>query len=303
MAIPDYEAIMLPLLKLASDKQEHQARETVEKISDFFNLTEEERKELLPSGTQRVISNRVGWATTYLKKCNILEAQKRGVFKITDRGIKVLQSNVEKIDSEYLKQFPEFKEFKTLKPQKTKKEKAQIKNTLTEETPEEILENAFAEINDSLAQELLMTVKNSSPSFFEGVVVELLVKMGYGGSLKDAGQAIGKAGDEGIDGIIKEDKLGLDAVYIQAKKWDAIVGRPEIQKFAGALQGQRARKGIFITTSKFSREAMEYVKNIESKIVLIDGERFTELMIENAVGVSTIATYEIKKIDTDFFDK
>jgi restriction system protein len=303
MAIPDYETIMLPLLKLTGDKKEHQAREAVEKISDLFNLTEEDRKELLPSGTQRVISNRVGWATTYLKKCNILEAQKRGVFKITDRGINVLQSNVEKIDSEYLKQFPEFKEFKTLKPQKTKEEKAQIKNILTEETPEEILENAFAEINDSLAQELLLTVKNSSPSFFEGVVVELLVKMGYGGSLKDAGQAIGKAGDEGIDGIIKEDKLGLDAVYIQAKKWDAIVGRPEIQKFAGALQGQRARKGIFITTSKFSREAMEYVKNIESKIVLIDGERFTELMIENAVGVSTIAMYEIKKIDTDFFDK
>ena len=301
MAIPDYQSIMLPLLRMASDKEEHVFREAVDTLASEFNLTDEERRELLPSGQQEVFSNRVGWARTYMKKAGLLETPRRGRLKISQRGLDVLAQNPQKINVTFLDQFKEFQEFRTFKREKTTiKEKDEIE-TVT--TPEEALENAYQNLRSDLASDLLQQIKDSPPSLFEKIVVELLVKMGYGGSRKDAGKAIGKSGDEGIDGIIKEDRLGLDIIYIQAKRWENTVGRPEIQKFAGALQGQRARKGIFITTSNFSREAYEYASRIDTKIVLIDGEQLTQYMIDNNIAVTPISSYDIKRIDSDYFNE
>lgn len=303
MAIPDYQSIMLPLLKNSQDQKEHSLRETIDSLANFFKLTEEERRELLPSGRQPVFENRVGWARTYLKKSGLLETTKRAFFVITERGLGVLKQNPKEIDIEFLSQFPEFLEFKSLKRMKDDTNENDNDKSNDEKTPQELLEHAYQEIRNGLADEVLGLVKNCSPRFLEKLVVELLIKMGYGGSIKDAGKAIGQSGDGGIDGIIKEDKLGLDVIYIQAKRWDGTVGRPEIHKFVGALEGQRARKGIFITTSVFSKEAIEYVSRIDKKIVLIDGAELAQFMIDNDIGVSKINSYEIKRIDSDYFDE
>ena len=300
MAIPDYQTIMLPLLRFLGDGVEHAKREAVESLAEKFKLTEEQRKELLPSGKQPLFGNRVGWARTYLKKAGLIASTRHGYFIITKRGREVLSQNPSKIDVKFLEQFPEFIEFRERRKDKEKKPKKVIPIS-HEVNPEELLETAYQELQENLASELLETVKECSPEFFEKLVVDVLITMGYGGSRKEAGKAIGRSGDGGIDGIINEDKLGLDIIYMQAKRWENTVGRPEIQKFAGALQGQRARKGIFITTSNFTKEALDYVKNIDSKIILIDGQRLAELMIEHNVGVSPVASYEIKKIDTDYF--
>jgi len=300
MAIPDYQMIMLPFLKFLGDGEVHSKREAVEHLAKHFKLSDDERKELLPSGKQPLFDNRVGWARTYLFKAGLLKSVSRGNFQITERGKDVLGQNPEKIDNEYLMQFPEFQEFKKIR----KKDKVKTKVPYTSENsinPEEALEIAFMELQENLTSELLQTVQYCSAEFFERLVIDVLVKMGYGGSRKEAGQAIGRTGDEGIDGIIKEDILGLDTIYIQAKRWENTVGRPEIQKFAGALQGQRARKGIFITTSNFTKDALDFVNNIESKIILIDGQRLADLMIEHDIGVTAVASYEIKKIDSDYF--
>ena len=297
MPIPDYQAIMLPLLKLSGDGKEHTLREAMDALAQFFKLTEEEIKELLPSGTQQRFLNRVVWARVYMAKAGLLESPKRGSFVITERGKKVLSQRPTAINGTYLRQFPEFVAFKNLRHGKEKDE--QEAEAL--ETPEETLETGYQRIRESLAQELLDKVKAASPAFFERIVVDLLVKMGYGGSRKDAGEAIGGSGDGGIDGIIKEDRLGLDILYIQAKRWEGNVSRPEIQKFVGALQGKHARKGIFLTTSSFSKEAHEFVKHIETKVVLIDGVTLASLMIDHGVGTSTAAVYEIKKVDQDYF--
>ncbi len=301
MSIPDFQSVMLPLLKFAADQQEHSLREAIETLAQTFKLSDEERKELLPSGQQAVFDNRVGWSRTHMKKAGLLESTRRSFFKITQRGLDVLSRNPQKIDVKFLEQFPEFVEFRAA----SRRDKEIVLGAEAEvnnhQTPEELLEYGYQRIRQDLAQELLNRVKNSSPSFFERLVVELLVKMGYGGSRKDAGEAVGRSGDGGIDGIIKEDRLGLDIIYIQAKKWEGVVGRPEIQKFAGALQGQRAKKGIFITTSGFSNEAREYVAIIDSKIVLIDGQQLAQLMIDHDVGVSKVSSYEIKKLDFDYF--
>ena len=300
MSIPDYQKIMLPLLKYSGDKKEHSIREAITHISELFNLTEEEKRELLPSGQQKVINNRTAWSKTYLIKAGLLESTRRSYFIITENGLNVLKENLIEIDIKYLEQFPEFVEFRTVK----KDEKERPAQEEQQKTPQELLEFNYQKIEDELAQEILKTVKDNHPNFFERLVVELLLKMGYGGSRKDAGKAIGKSSDEGIDGIIKEDKLGLDTVYIQAKRWEGSVGRPEIQKFVGALHGQGAKKGIFITTSNFSKEAIGYASNMnDPKIVLIDGIQLTNLMIDNDIGVSKVATYEIKKIDTDYFSE
>jgi len=296
MAIPDYQSIMLPLLKFAGDQKEHSLREAIEMLSDHFNLTSDERRELLPSGQQEVFKNRVGWARTYMKKAMLLESPRRGYFKITRRGEAVLSKNPQEINVKFLEQFEEFRQFRVLR-----REKPKIFEEEPGRTPEEALENAYQNLRDDLANDLLEQIRNSPSGLFESIVVDLLVKMGYGGSRKDAGQAIGRSGDEGIDGIIKEDRLGLDIIYIQAKRWENTVGRPEIQKFAGALQGQRAKRGIFITTSNFSREANDYASKIDIKIILIDGERLAQLMIDFSIGVTTVSTYEVKKIDTDYF--
>ncbi|KUK86464.1 MAG: Mrr restriction system protein [candidate division TA06 bacterium 34_109] len=299
--IPDFQSIMLPLLKITKDKKEHTLSEVRDLLAEHFNLTKEERSKLLSKSKQLVFSNKVGWARTYLKKAGLLEYTPKGHFRITNRGIEVLKENPPKIDVRYLKQFPELLEF--IKPTKKKKKIADkdIERMLEEKTPEDLLEIGYEKYQEKLFSDLLEKMKQCSSEFFERLVVELIVKMGYGGSFEDAGEAIGKSGDEGIDGIIKEDKLGLDVIYLQAKKWSGPVGSPEIQKFAGALLGKKAKKGIFITTSKFSNGAIEYAKNVENKIILIDGEQLTKYMVENNIGVSEIASYNIKKIDLDYF--
>ncbi|MCA1622294.1 MAG: restriction endonuclease [Acidobacteria bacterium] len=300
MSIPDYQTLMLPVLRFASDKNEHSLHETIDNLAKEFSLNENEMQELLPSGQQTIFHNRVGWARTYLSKAGLLETPKRGFFRITNRGLNVLAENPVKVDNRILKQFPEFLEFQNRKNKKTEKT---INENIEEiqNTPEESLETAYQTIRISLATEILEKVKSCSPNFFERLVVELLVKMGYGGTLQDAGKAVGKSGDGGIDGIIKEDRLGLDVIYLQAKRWEGNVSRPEIQKFAGALLGNQARKGVFITTSDFTREARDYVKTISSNIILIDGEELAELMIDYNVGASNATVYEIKKVDSDYF--
>lgn len=305
MAIPDYQTLMLPVLKLASDGNEHKFSKAVEELADEYNLSTEERNELLPSGSQAVFHNRVGWARSYLKQAGLLASTKRGFFTITQKGKELLATNPSRVDTSTLEQYPAFIEFKNRKKEKGEEVEAELASSSEQEstlTPEDALASAYNKLRSALESELLISVKESSPSFFERVVVDLLVKMGYGGNRQDAGRALGKSGDGGIDGIINEDRLGLDVIYIQAKRWEGVVGRPEIQKFAGALQGQRARKGVFITTSSFTKEAKEYASVIETKIILIDGEHLSKLMAEHNVGVSTVGQYEVKKLDSDYFD-
>jgi restriction system protein len=301
--IPDYQSLMLPLLRLVSDRQEHKYRDLIENLATEFKLTDEERKELLPSGNQLIFDNRVGWAKTYLKKAGLLDSPRRATFVITELGLQTLNKKPNRIDAKYLRQFAAFLEFVHAGRNENETEEETLIHEPTEQTPEESLDKAYQNIRKSLASELLGNVVELSPTFFERLVVELLVKMGYGGSIKDAGKAIGKSGDEGIDGTIKEDKLGLDIIYIQAKRWKSgnIVGRPEIQKFVGALAGQGAKKGIFITTSNFTREALDYTPKNETKIVLIDGEQLAQLMIDHNIGCTTQQIYELKKIDNDYF--
>ena len=301
--IPDFQTLMFPLLQLISDGKEHTIREIINSLANEFKLSEAERKEMLPSGNQGIFDNRVSWAKAHLKKAGLLDSPRRATFVITNLGKQVLENNPGRIDVKYLKQFPPYAEF--INPSKVENGEDTINISMQEQTPEETLEKAYQEIRKTLASELLHKVVELPPIFFERLVLELLVKMGYGGSIKDAGKAIGKTGDEGIDGTIKEDKLGLDIIYLQAKKWKPgnIVGRPEIHKFVGALAGQGAKKGIFITTSTFSKEAREYIPKNETKIVLIDGQQLSQRMIDYNLGCSTQQIYELKKIDLDYFEE
>ena len=301
MAIPDFQSVMLPLLQFCADGEEHTNREALEALAGEFELSEEEQKQLLPSGQQRTFDNRVAWARAHMKMAGLVENTRRGVFRITHRGQYVLQESPSEINLKFLRQFPEYLQARDGNKKSRQQNRIDIPDEKGIQTPAEQLEEAYQVLRDNLASELLTQLKSSSPLFFEKVVVEVLVKMGYGGSRHDAGKAIGRSGDEGIDGIIKEDRLGLDIIYIQAKKWENTVSRPEIQKFAGALQGKRARKGIFITTSEFSNGAHEYALAIDSKIILIDGQQLSQLMIDHNVGVSTDAVYELKRLDSDYF--
>jgi len=303
--IPDYQSLMLPLLKLVSDKKEYKYRELIENLALEFKLTDDERKELLASGNQPIFDNRVGWAKTYLKKAGLIDSPSRATFVITELGLKVLGKKPERIDAKYLRQFSSFLEFIHPDKNEVENEETVISQETLSRTPEENLDKAYQQLRKSLASELLNKVIDLSPAFFERLVIDLLVKMGYGGSIKDAGKAIGKSGDEGIDGTIKEDKLGLDIIYVQAKRWKPgnVVGRPEIHKFVGALAGQGAKKGIFITTSNFTKEAVEYTPKNETKIVLIDGERLAQHMIDYNIGCTVQQIYELKRIDSDYFDE
>lgn len=301
MAVPDFQTMMLPFLKFASDSKEHSNSEVSAFLAQHFNLSEDEIAERIPSGLETKIKNRVSWISTHLKKAKLIENPKRGAFKITNRGIDLLNQNPKRIDMKILRTFPEYVESIKSKNETYPQYISEIKESSV--TPEESLETAYQTIRNALATEILDKVKSCSPSFFERLVVELLVAMGYGGTLQDAGKAVGKSGDGGIDGIIKEDRLGLDVIYLQAKRWEGNVSRPEIQKFAGALLGNQARKGVFITTSDFTKEAKDYVKTITSNIILINGEELAELMIDYNVGVSVATTYEIKKIDSDYFSE
>jgi len=301
MPIPDFQSIMLPLLKIASDGGVHNIHDAVNNLADSYSLSDEEKARLIPSGQQPVLYNRVTWARTYLKKAGLIEDPRRGYFQITEQGKSVLEENPDRIDTQYLRRFPKFVEFRQTTKGADPTEPGE--EALGELTPEEALENAYQRIHKDLSEELLGYVVGSSAGFFEKLVVELLVKMGYGGSQRNVAKAVGQSGDGGIDGIIDEDRLGLDTIYIQAKKWklDSSVGRPEIQKFVGALQGKRAKKGIFISTTSFTGEASEYVRTIDTKVVLIDGSQLTDLMIDYGVGVTSRTTYEIKSLDTDYF--
>jgi restriction system protein len=312
MAIPDYQTLMLPLLRLAGDGQEHRFREAVEQLAIGFNISDEDRNVMLPSGTAPLFDNRVGWARTYLKQAALIESRKRGFFHISTRGKDLLAKSPIRIDNSTLEKFPEYLAFKLRRgdgrqapvTEQSSQLFSQQKLTVdaSESTPEELFSQAYQRLRNNLESELLEQVKASSPAFFERLVIDLLVGMGYGGSRQDAGRAVGKSGDGGIDGIIKEDKLGLDAIYIQAKRWEGTVGRPEIQKFAGALQGQRANKGVFITTSSFTKEAEDYAAIITSKIILITGEQLASLMVDHNIGVSPISRFELKRIDSDYFE-
>jgi restriction system protein len=301
MAIPDYQSIMLPLLALAGDGLDHQFRDDVERLAEHFSLTDAERSELLPSGTAHLFANRVGWARTYLKQASLLSAPRRGMLRITPAGEALLAKKPSRIDSALLNQYESFRAFRARG--KAEEEVVPTVSALpTEQTPEDAMAQAYRRVRKALEAELLEQIKAASPAFFERLVVDLLVAMGYGGSRQDAGRAIGKSGDGGIDGMIKEDRLGLDVIYLQAKRWEAVVGRPEVQKFAGALQGQRASKGVFITTSGFTKDAVEYANVISAKIILIDGETLVGLLVDHNVAVARVGVYELKKVDTDYFE-
>ena len=299
MPVPDFQSFFKPLLEIASDGKEHSLKEAREKIALSFNLTKQEMGELLPSGTQTKFDNRVAWAKSYFVQAKILESPRRAHFKITERGQSLLSQGHDRIDIKVLNQYPEFVEFHN--PSKQNKITQQTPLDESSETPEEVLQKAYQSIRSDLAGEILDRIQANSPSFFENLVVDLMVAMGYGGSRADAGKSIGQSGDEGIDGIIKEDRLGLDVIYLQAKRWQGTVGRPEIQKFVGALHGKRAKKGVFITTGKFSEEAYHYVKSIDPRVILIDGRTLAEYMIDFNLGTSKAVTYEIKRIDSDYF--
>lgn len=302
MAIPDYETLMLPLLQRLSDGRERILKELQQELAEEFRLTAEERMQLLPSGGTLTFASRVGWAKTYLKKAGLVSQPKRGNVQITATGKDVLREAPERIDVKFLEQFSDFLEFRN-----GSRDKIVVVNTLPSAqmaldlTPDEVIEAAYQKSVVALADEVLERVKGCSALYFERLVVQLLIKMGYGGSREEAGRAVGRSGDGGIDGIINEDRLGLDAIYLQAKRWEGVVGRPEIMKFVGALAGQRATKGVFITTSWFTQEAKDYALNSQYKVVLIDGTRLADLMIEHDLGVSVAATYQLKRIDSDFF--
>lgn len=299
MAIPDFQSIMLPLLKYLGDKKEKPNQEIAQDLAKFYNLTSEEINLLLPSGNQQIFANRVAWAKSYLKQASLIASARRGFYKITEKGLKVLNNNPDKINIKYLTQFPEFANF--LKERVKKIEQPVPEEQSYSKTPEEYIEYGYQKIINELSNALLQRVKECSPNFFERLVIDLLLAMGYGGSRYEAGKVIGATGDGGIDGIINEDKLGLDSIYVQAKRWNGNVGSPEIQRFAGALQGKRAKKGVFITTSSFTKDASDYVSKIDNKIILIDGETLANLMIEYNIGTAKVNAYEIKRVDSDYF--
>lgn len=306
MAIPDFQSLMLPLLRQLQDGRERSNQETLSDLAQQFALTDQDLLQLLPSGRTPVFTNRLAWAKVHLKAARLLDSPRRAHYRITPRGQEVLSQNPDRVDLRLLRAYPEYNEFRRTKRLTSSAEVVDEPDAASDQdglTPEEHLEYGYQRVREDLAAELLRRVKDAPPAFFERVVLELLVAMGYGGSRQDAGSTVGRSGDGGIDGVIKEDRLGLDVIYLQAKRWDTTVGRPEIQKFAGALQGQRAKKGVFITTSDFSRDAEDYVARIDSRIVLIGGANLATLMIDHGIGVTRVASYEVKRIDSDYFDE
>ena len=293
---------MLPLLELVADGKDHLMKDVTRGVANRFELSEDERRQLLPSGQQTIISNRVAWAKAHMKMAGLLENPVRGYIRISSVGRELLEKKPGRIDLRVLRQYPSYLEF--VKKSQTSDQTGDENHVNEPKTPKEVIDSAYKTLRAALAEELLEKVRASSPQFFEEVVVRLLVAMGYGGSLIDAGQRIGRSGDGGVDGIIKEDRLGLDVVCIQAKRWEGTVGRPVVQAFVGSMEMYRARKGVLLTTSSFSADAEDYVNRIESKkVVLIDGETLSDLMIDYNIGVSVAETYLVKKVDLDFFNE
>lgn len=305
MAVPGYQEFMFPILKFLSDNKIHYKKDIFSEMANVFNLTQEQIKEKLPSQTEPTYINRIGWAITYLKKAGLLESPSRAHFSITNEGRRIVDKNITNLNSKYLRKYDSFLEFQNLSnKQESHKENIIEDNEKESQTPSEKMISYYELIKKSICDDLLNKVIEQTPDFFEQLVVDLIVAMGYGGSIEDAGKATKRTGDEGIDGLVKEDKLGLDIIYIQAKRWQKgnLVGRPEIQKFVGALAGQGARKGIFITTSNFTKEAMDYKPRNDTSIILIDGQKLVELMYEYNIGVSTEKRFEIKRLDSDYFE-
>ena len=301
MSVPDFQWFFIPVLRQTTDGDAHSTAELRGRIAADLNLTPEDISQKLPSGVQTVFANRLAWATVYLTKAGALERIRRGVFRITGRGRELLALNLPKLTIRNLSKYPEFVAFHKGSQNGGDDDQATIPEKT--QTPEEQLANSYKVIRDSLANDVLDAVKRASPTFFEGLVIDLLVAMGYGGSVEDAGKAVGRSGDGGIDGTIKEDKLGLDVVYVQAKRWTSCVGRPVVQAFAGSLEGVRARKGVLITTSYFSQDALDYVQKIEKRIVLIAGAQLADLMIDHDIGVNVFQTYKVKRLDSDYFEE
>jgi restriction system protein len=298
MPVPGFQEMMLPLLRVCSDGNERSMGAVRGLVGDQLGLSDDDRKELLPSGTQPRFNNRVAWAKIYLERAGLLTKTRRGHFKISANGEKVLQNPPPIIDIAFLGQFDGFDDFRT-KAVDTDTPTAILQTSF--QTPEEQLQDAHQRLCDDLAAQLLDQIAELSPEFFEKLVLDLMLAMGYGGSRDESGSVTNAGADEGIDGIINEDQLGLDTIYLQAKRWQGTVGRPEIHKFVGALHGRRARKGVFLTTSSFSRDAIEYADTIETKVVLIDGRRLAELMIKHDVGCNPSQTFIVKKLDSDYF--
>ena len=301
MPIPDYQSLMLPVLRVVRDRKEHSLAEMRQRIAEELNLTEEELSQRLASDSQTVFANRIAWAVQYLKQAGALKSIKRGVYQVTERGLILLKDHASEVNVKTLRQFPEFVEFHD-RGVDDGSTQSSVTGSEPKSTPEELLANNFQALRDALANDLLESVKNGTPTAFEKIVVDLLVGMGYGGSVEDAGKVVGKSGDGGIDGIIKQDKLGLDVLYVQAKRWKDVVGSPEIMKFSGSLTKKHADRGVFITTSGFTKDALEYVEAMPQRIILIDGKQLASLMIEYNVGVAPFKTYTLKRMDQDYFD-
>ena len=302
MPIPDYQSLMLPVLRVAEDREEHAVSAMRQRIANELNLSDDETAARLASDSQTIFANRIGWAVQYLKSAAAIRAVRRGVYQITERGSLLLKSQPPEITVRLLRQYPEFIEFEGKRSESGPSSAPTPPQEETKATPEESLESSFRVLRDALGRELLELIKNGTPAAFERLVVDLLVAMGYGGSVEDAGKVVGKSGDGGIDGIIKQDKLGLDAIYVQAKRWKDSVGSPEIMKFSGSLTKRHANRGVFITTSTFTKDALEFVEAMPQKIVLIDGKQLASLMIEHDVGVSPMRVYTLKWLDQDYFD-
>ncbi|MCX6602373.1 MAG: restriction endonuclease [Acidobacteria bacterium] len=293
---------MLPVLRVAEDREEHAVSAMRQRIANELNLSDDETAARLASDSQTIFANRIGWAVQYLKSAAAIRAVRRGVYQITERGSLLLKSQPPEITVRLLRQYPEFIEFEGKRSESGPSSALTPPQDETKATPEESLESSFQVLRDALGRELLELIKNGAPAAFERLVVDLLVAMGYGGSVEDAGKVVGKSGDGGIDGIIKQDKLGLDAIYVQAKRWKDSVGSPEIMKFSGSLTKRHANRGVFITTSTFTKDALEFVEAMPQKIVLIDGKQLASLMIEHDVGVSPMRVYTLKRLDQDYFD-
>jgi restriction system protein len=301
MAVPDFQSWFLPLLRRLEDGAIHEMPQLYELLADDLGVSKEDRGEILPSGKQFTYRNRIAWAKTYLKKAGLLESPGRAQVRITPAGMRLLADPPPVLNVSFLRTIPSFLEFHTHNRARPTSE-AREDNGEEGETPEEALERIHRNLGRQLVDDLLERIRGAPPEFFERLVLDLLLTMGYGGSREDAGQRVGRSGDGGIDGLINEDPLGLDTVCIQAKRWEAPVGRPTVQAFAGSLEGFRAKKGVLITTSSFTQDALRYVEQIEKRIVLIGGERLAELMVLHNVAVSPTATFQIKRIDADYFD-
>jgi restriction system protein len=302
MAVPAFQTIFRPLLEVLDDGQDHHVSAVRDRLAADFSLTEDDLQETIPSGRVTKFQNRVGWATTYLYRTRLIDRPQRAVYKINDRGRKVLAENLERVDLKTLSQFEELAEFRETKPASDEHDQQpKMADTDQDQTPEERIDAAYRELRAALAGELLDHIFEQSADFFEQLVLDVLHAMGYGGGHDDATERLGKSGDGGVDGVIREDRLGLDLIYVQAKRWQNVVGRPEIQKFFGALHGQRATKGIFITTSTFSKEASSYADSVTPRVILVDGKELAQLMIDFDVGVTASQRYALKRIDLDYF--